>query len=93
MSGGDAVFWDIVGSSGVIGINISGFPVVLGPWVIVRKWGTFGLHQLVVSWEDELVSGSNLVYWLWATNSYLSNLLIRSDTAMSSGNAVFWDII
>ena len=93
MSGRDAVFWDIVGSSGVIGINISGFPVVLWPWVVVGKWGTFSLDQLVVSWEDELVSGTNLVYWLWATNSYLSNLLIRSDTAMSSGNAVFWDII
>jgi len=93
MSSGDAMFWDIVGSSGVISINSSRFPVVLGPWVIVRKWGTFGLHQLVVSWEDELVSGTNLIYWLWSTDGNLSNLLIRSDTAMSWGDAVFWDII
>ena len=76
MSSRDAVFWDVVGSSGVIGINISGFPVVLGPWVVVGKWGTFSLDKLVVSWEDESVGSSDLVDWLWTTNGNLSNLFI-----------------
>ncbi len=76
MSGRDAVFWDVVGSSGVIGINISRFPVVLWPWVVVGKWGTFSLDQLVVSWEDEGVGGSDLVHWLWATDGNLGNLFI-----------------
>ena len=76
MSSGNAMFWDIVGSSGVISINSSRFPVVLGPWVIVRKWGTFSLDKLVVSWEDESVGSSDLVHWLWATDGNLGNLFI-----------------
>ena len=83
MSGGDAVFWDIIRSSGVISINVSRFPVVLGPWVIVGKWGSSNLSQLVVSWENEGVWGTNLVHWLRTGDGNLSNLFIGGDTTMS----------
>ena len=83
MSSRDAVFWDVVGSSGVISINSSRFPVVLGPWVIVGKWGTFSLDKLVVSWEDESVLSTNLVHWLRTGDGGFSDLFVRSDTTVT----------
>jgi len=92
----DAVSWDIVWCSWVIGINISRFPVVSWPWVEVGQWGSFsiGLDNHVVDWVDEWVGWvSN--NWLWTSSSWLGNLLGWSDTAVFSDvmDAVSWDIV
>jgi len=42
----DAMFWDIIWGSGVIGVNISWFPVISWPWMEVGKWGSFMLMMM-----------------------------------------------
>jgi len=91
----DAMFWDIIWGSWVIGILISWFPVVSGPWLEVWQWGSINfwikLSNHVVNWVDGCISTG----WLWAIYGWLSYLLRWSDTAMSSNimDAMFWDIV
>jgi len=93
VSWGDAVLWDVVGSSGVVGINDGGLPVVLWPWVEVGEWGSIGLKDHVVGWVDESVWSTNFVDWLWTSDGGLGDLLVGGDAAMSWRDAVLWDII
>jgi len=93
VSWGEAMEWNVVWCSGIISINFSWFPVVLWPWVEVRKrschtlWVNLGNH--VISWVDDWLGSGSLRSsgcWHW-------HLSIGCDTTVAWGKAVEWNIV